>query len=81
MTLEHNLSELIDGNPLPGKEPLPLPAGDLWRSKLRPFVGLSAYATIYRDTLSNQPTLVEQQAWLAALKLLLAEARQELLAP
>ena len=80
-TAEHNLAILIDGNQTPGKEPLPLLAGDPWRGKLNPLVGLSAYATTYRYSLSNQPTLQQQQAWLAALKILLAEARQELLAP
>ena len=72
---------LIEGNPIPGKEPLPLPISDRWRDKFNPLVGLSAYATTYRYSLSNQPTIAQQQAWLVTLKGLLAEAKKELLTP
>jgi len=73
---DHDLVILIDGRP--GGEPRPLPSGDPWRERLRPFEGLSAYATAFRYSLSPTPAVDDLRRMLAELQALSALAGSEL---
>ncbi len=75
-TKDHDLVILIDGRPV--GEPRPLPAGDPWRERLRPFEGLSAYATAFRYSLSPTPAVDDLRRFLAELQTLAALAGSEL---
>jgi hypothetical protein len=76
-TRDHDLVLLIDGRP--GGEPRPLPDGDPWRERFRPFEPLSAYATAFRYSLSPSPNVDDLRRMLASLISLHEVARAELL--
>ena len=63
----------------PGGEPRPLPDGDPWRERFRPFEPLSAYATAFRYSLSPSPNVDDLRRMLASLISLHEVARTELL--
>lgn len=80
VTKDHDLVLLIDGR-AGGGEPQPLPPGDPWRDRFRPYESLTVYATTFRYSLKPAPKIEELQRLLAGLGTLFELARRELLSP
>jgi len=78
-TKDHDLVILIDGRK--DGEPSPLPEGDPWRERFRPFEPLSAYATAFRYSLTPSPNIEELRRMHLELAALHARAATELLKP